>query len=105
MVRGVKAAIFGFTRAAALETAEGTTVNAVAPLAYTRMSEAYLGQVEAAAERFDPAHVSRVVLWLCSEEAAAVNGQVLRVEGERVGTYRVSSGALLPFDRLRERLR
>lgn len=100
-----KAGVFGFTRAAALEAPEGTTVNAVAPLAYTRMSEGYLGQVAGAAERYAPAHVARVVLWLCSEDAASVNGQVLRVEGERVGPYRVSSAALVPLDRIREVVR
>lgn len=100
-----KAGVFGFTRAAALESPDGTTINAVAPLAYTRMSEGYFAGIEGAAERYSPTHVARVVVWLCGEDAAGVNGQVLRVEGERVGSYRVSSGALLPFERIGELVR
>lgn len=95
-----KAAVFGFTRAAALEAGEGTTVNAIAPVAYTRMSEAYLAQVGGAAERFAPEHVSLIVVWLCSEEWRGINGTVLRVEGEKIGSYKVHAGALVAFDRI-----
>lgn len=88
-----KGAIFSFTRAAALEAAElGATVNAVSPLAYTRMSEAYLSQIAGAEERYDPAHVSRVVVFLASAFAADVNGRVLRVEGSKITEYRVELG-------------
>jgi NAD(P)-dependent dehydrogenase (short-subunit alcohol dehydrogenase family) len=87
-----KAAVFGFTRAAAIEAARiGVTVNAVAPLAFTRMSAGYLSQVPEAEERFDPAHVAAVVVFLASELARHVNGRVLRVEGPRVSEYRVGT--------------
>jgi NAD(P)-dependent dehydrogenase (short-subunit alcohol dehydrogenase family) len=77
-----KAAVYGFTRAAALEAPLGVTVNAVSPLAITRMSEAYFARAEPGArERLDPAHAARAVVWLASDDAAAVNGRTFRVEG------------------------
>lgn len=90
-----KASVFGFTRAAALEVPPGVTVNAVAPLAYTRMSEAYLSGFDGAEERFDPAHVAAVVVWLCSEAARGVNGRIVRVHGRRVGEFRVETSPWL----------
>lgn len=100
-----KAGVFGFTRAAALEAPAGVTVNAVAPLAYTRMSEAYLSSVEGAEERFAPEHVSDIVVWLCADDVAEVNGRVFRVEGKRVGEYRVSASALVAFERVWDLIR
>jgi len=56
-----KGAIFSFTLAAAREgAAHGIRVNAIAPVALTRMSQAYLAAIPDAASRLDPAHVSRV---------------------------------------------
>lgn len=95
-----KAAVFGFTRAAALEASPGVTVNAVAPLAFTQMSEGYLSSVEGARERFAPEHVSRVILWLCGAGTEGVNGRVLRVEGDRVGEYDLAATDLRPFGEL-----
>ena len=98
-----KGAIFSFTLAAALEgAAHGILVNAIAPLALTRMSERYLGTTPDAAERLDPAHVSRVVVWLASEAPAAASGRVIRVEGETVMTMRIEQSARLPFERIGE---
>jgi len=97
-----KAAVYGFTRAAALEAPAGVTVNAVAPLAYTAMSEGYLSGVEGAQERYAPEHVSRVILWLCSAEAGRVNGRVLRVEGDQLGEYALDALELRPFEEVGE---
>jgi NAD(P)-dependent dehydrogenase (short-subunit alcohol dehydrogenase family) len=80
-----KGAVHAFTRAAALEVPDGVTINAVSPLAVTRMSEAFFARTDPGArERLDPAHVARVVVWLASDEAAGVNGRTFRVEGEDV---------------------
>jgi NAD(P)-dependent dehydrogenase (short-subunit alcohol dehydrogenase family) len=100
-----KGAIFSFTLAAAVEgAAHGILVNAIAPLAVTPMSEAYLATTPDAAERLDPAHVSRVVVWLASQAPAAVTGRVIRVEGESVMTMTVERSAAVSFDRIGELL-
>lgn len=98
-----KGGVFGFTRAAALEGApHGIAVNAVAPLAYTPMSEAYLANVEGAAERLAPEHVAAVVLWLAAEAPPSLTGRVVRVEGELVGEYRVELTELVPRSHIEE---
>jgi NAD(P)-dependent dehydrogenase (short-subunit alcohol dehydrogenase family) len=61
------------------------TVNAVSPLAVTRMSEDYFARTDPSArDRLDPAHVANVVVWLASDDAADVNGRTFRVEGTDV---------------------
>jgi NAD(P)-dependent dehydrogenase (short-subunit alcohol dehydrogenase family) len=100
-----KGAIFSFTLAAAREgAAHGILVNAIAPLAFTPMSEAYLAAVPDAAERLDPAHVSRVVVWLASDAAAGVTGRVIRVEGNMVMIMTVERSGAVPFERMEELL-
>jgi NAD(P)-dependent dehydrogenase (short-subunit alcohol dehydrogenase family) len=80
-----KAAVHGFTRAAALEAPQGVTINAISPLAVTRMSEAYFARAEASArERLDPAYAARAVVWLASDDAADRNGRTYRVDGTDV---------------------
>ena len=99
-----KGAVFSFTLAAAREAAaHGILVNAIAPLALTPMSQAYLSAMPNAAVRLDPAHVSRVVVWLASE--AAFTGRIIRVEGESVMTLTVEQSAAVPFARIGELLR
>jgi len=97
-----KGAVFSFTLAAAREGAEhGILVNAIAPLALTPMSQAYLAAVPDAAERLDPAHVSRVVVWLA---ASGVTGRVIRVEGQSIMTMTVARSAPVPFEHIGELL-
>ena len=100
-----KGAIFSFTLAAAREGAEhGILVNAIAPLALTPMSREYLAAMPDAAERLDPAHVSRVVVWLASKAAIGVTGRVVRVEGEWIMTMTVERSAAVPFEQIGELL-
>ncbi|MCB9686539.1 MAG: SDR family NAD(P)-dependent oxidoreductase [Alphaproteobacteria bacterium] len=76
-----KAAIYGLTRVLSLELEKkGVTVNAVAPIAHTRMTED-LGSVP---EDWRPEHVSAVVVYLVSEAARNVTGRVFAVEGPRI---------------------
>jgi NAD(P)-dependent dehydrogenase (short-subunit alcohol dehydrogenase family) len=97
-----KSALWGFTLAAALEgRPRGIAVNAVAPLALTRMSERFLADVPDATERFDPAHVARVVVWLATAPVG-VTGEVLRVEGTRVGRYSIEVSELVDIERIAE---
>jgi NAD(P)-dependent dehydrogenase (short-subunit alcohol dehydrogenase family) len=62
----------------------GVRVNAVAPVAITRMTEELVlsGQFDEDAQRdLAPANVAAVVCWLASDRAIGVSGQVLGVQG------------------------
>jgi len=65
----------------------GVTVNAVAPRARTRMTEAVLGGLVAGEGAFDdwhPDNVAPAVGWLASPAAAGISGQVFVVTGGNV---------------------
>ena len=86
-----KAGIASFSIIAALELARyGVTVNAIAPVALTRMTE-NLGMGARAAERdesaFDdtaPENISPLVVWLGSAESRGITGRVFNVAGGRI---------------------
>lgn len=63
----------------------GVRVNAIAPVARTRLTEAVAGGAmapdESGFDRFDPANVAAVACWLASDLAAGISGQVLKVQG------------------------
>src|SRR6201993_1578199 len=75
-----KAGIAGLTLIAAQELQRyGVTVNAIAPNARTRMTEAAFGEIPAPETGFDPAdpgNNSPIVLALCADEAQDITGQV-----------------------------
>lgn len=74
-----KAAIAAITLVAAEELAHyGVTVNAVAPIARTRMA------IDAIPDSFGPEAVAPLVTWLVSSESGGVNGQVFNVGGGHV---------------------
>jgi NAD(P)-dependent dehydrogenase (short-subunit alcohol dehydrogenase family) len=91
-----KAGIYGLTRVAALELERiGVTVNAIAPVALTRMTTD-LSMMKGATEReLGPQHVAPVVVYLASDLAKHLTGQVVGVHGGRLFVYRMetSSGA------------
>ncbi len=80
-----KAGIAAFTVITAMELSRyGVTVNAVAPVALTRMT-AGLSAGPAAPEnqaRLDPRWVAPIVTWLASPEAAGVTGRVFQASGD-----------------------
>jgi NAD(P)-dependent dehydrogenase (short-subunit alcohol dehydrogenase family) len=81
-----KAGIAAFTQVAAAELGRyGIMVNAIAPAARTRMTEAAMPDaMRRPANGFDamaPENVSPLVAWLASAEAAQVTGMVFEVEG------------------------
>ncbi len=84
-----KAGIATFSIIAGLELARyGVTVNAIAPVARTRMTE-NLGMTkpedDAQFDALDPANISPLVVWLGSPESKDVTSQVFLVAGDRIG--------------------
>jgi NAD(P)-dependent dehydrogenase (short-subunit alcohol dehydrogenase family) len=86
-----KAALFGLTRAVALEMARiDVCVNYLAPFAYTRMTESIPPATEqlrrylARAPLARPEDVAPVIAWLCSDSAAGLTGQVVGARGAEV---------------------
>lgn len=80
-----KAGIAAFTQIAALELARyGVTVNAVAPVALTRMTEGLGPAPETDEEREmrSPRWIAPIVTWLASEESAGVTGRVFEASGQ-----------------------
>jgi NAD(P)-dependent dehydrogenase (short-subunit alcohol dehydrogenase family) len=106
-----KAGIVSLTTIAAMEMARyGVTVNAISPIALTRMTDGIAGVAvrnpvpDGAPEGFDPqdpANASGLVAYLASDASSWLTGQVFRVHGNRVqrlrgwraiGEYRSKSG-------------
>ncbi len=85
-----KAGIYGFTRTLAIELAKANvTVNAIAPMALTRMTEDLPMFKGLTPEQIGPQFISPAVLFLASDFAADITGQVLGVEGPRLFIYRM----------------
>jgi NAD(P)-dependent dehydrogenase (short-subunit alcohol dehydrogenase family) len=79
-----KMGLWGLTRVLAAEGARyNIKVNAIAPLARTRMTEEVLGDL---VRKLDPEYISPVVGWLAHEDVP-VSGEVFTVGGGRVGRF------------------
>ncbi len=80
-----KAGIAAFTQIASMELGRyGVTVNAVAPVALTRMTEDLGPAPETDEEREaqSPKWIAPIVTWLISDEAADVTGRVFEASGQ-----------------------
>lgn len=96
-----KAGIYGLTRTAAIEFQRmGVTVNAIAPVALTRMTEDIKMLEFAKKEEYGPQHIAPVAAFLASDLAADITGQIVGVEGPRVFLYRMekTEGVSRPAD-------
>lgn len=84
-----KAGIASMTTIIAMELANyGVTCNAIAPAAFTRMTENLPGFSDLTDEQkggMDPRWIANVVTWLASAESAGITGRVFDVVGDRVG--------------------
>jgi len=84
-----KGGVVALTRVIAAEgAAHGITCNAVAPLARTRMSAAFLA---ADADELAPDGPAPLVVYLASAASAAVNGEVFRFRRGRIAVARERS--------------
>jgi NAD(P)-dependent dehydrogenase (short-subunit alcohol dehydrogenase family) len=87
-----KSAIGSFTVISAMELAPyGVTVNAIAPVARTRMTDAVGGFAAIEPGAFDPwapENSSPVVAYLADEQSSWISGQIIRVDGNQVRFYR-----------------
>jgi NAD(P)-dependent dehydrogenase (short-subunit alcohol dehydrogenase family) len=88
-----KAGIAGFTRVVARDLGRyGVTCNAIAPMAITRMTASVPGQraaapgsvVTAAVQEMRPEHVAPMTLYLATDDAWNINGQIFHVSGGMV---------------------
>jgi NAD(P)-dependent dehydrogenase (short-subunit alcohol dehydrogenase family) len=70
----------------------GVRVNAICPVARTRLTEAVAGDFMAAKEgefdRFAPENPAAMAVWLASPKAAGINGQVFQVQGGQAQLFR-----------------
>lgn len=84
-----KAGIYGLTRTASIELQRyGVRVNAIAPIAKTRMTED-LPMFEKIEDSLSPAHVAPAHLFLASDLSKEVTGVVLSVAGARMSVFKV----------------
>jgi NAD(P)-dependent dehydrogenase (short-subunit alcohol dehydrogenase family) len=70
-------------------TPYGVRVNAIAPLAFSGMTESMWGGPLFSEERrreLTPDNVAQVVGWLASERSAPITGQIVRFDGGRLNT-------------------
>ncbi len=87
-----KAGIYGLTRTASMELKKyAITVNALAPVAVTRLTEdlPMVKMLPNAQELLAPEHIAPAALFLASDAAADITGQVLAVEGPRVYMFKM----------------
>ena len=86
-----KAGIAAMTTVLAEELAPyGVRCNAIAPLAFTRMTEELHDTPMFAGDRREalaPDHIAEVVVWLASPRARGITGQVVGVTGEHLDVW------------------
>jgi NAD(P)-dependent dehydrogenase (short-subunit alcohol dehydrogenase family) len=85
-----KAGIAGFTRVCALEFAKhGITVNALVPVAKTRMTEDLPRYQDLKEGELDPAHISPIMIYLASDLGKDVTGKFFFIKGPEIAVMEV----------------
>lgn len=88
-----KAGVYGFTRTAHMELFQKhkITVNAVAPVALTRLTEdlPMMQSMPQVKDILSPEHVAPVVAFLASDLASDISGAIVGVQGPQVSTYKM----------------
>ncbi|HZE97016.1 MAG TPA: SDR family NAD(P)-dependent oxidoreductase [Planctomycetota bacterium] len=83
-----KAGIYGFTLTASMELLkDGITVNAIAPIAKTRMTE----EIDSVPAEYRPEEVSPVVVYFASDLAKDLTGRIIGVHGRHLFEYRMET--------------
>lgn len=109
-----KAGIYGLTRTVHMELSakHKITVNAVAPVALTRLTEdlPMMQAVPGAKEMLAPEHVAPVVAFLASDLASDISGTIVGVQGTQISIYKMvqtpgvtSKGTMWTPQEIRER--
>jgi NAD(P)-dependent dehydrogenase (short-subunit alcohol dehydrogenase family) len=86
-----KGGIYSLTRTASMEFQRmGVTVNAIAPIALTRMTEDLQMMKGVSATQLGPQHVAPIAVFLASDLAAEITGQIVGVHGAKVFLYKMT---------------
>ncbi len=68
----------------------GVTVNAIAPVAITRMTQDLQMMKGMTQEQIGPQHIAPVAAFLASDLAADITGQIVGVHGPKVFLYKMT---------------
>ncbi len=83
-----KAGIYGFTKTVALELARyDITVNCIAPMAKTRLTE----DIDGVPSEMTPEHVTPMVLFLASDKACDITGRIFGIHGQHLFEYQMKT--------------
>jgi NAD(P)-dependent dehydrogenase (short-subunit alcohol dehydrogenase family) len=89
-----KAGVYALTRIAALELEKlGIAVNAIAPVALTRMTSDLQMMPGASARELGPQFIAPAVVFLASDLSRGISGEVIGVQGGKVFVYRMETTA------------
>jgi NAD(P)-dependent dehydrogenase (short-subunit alcohol dehydrogenase family) len=90
-----KAGIYGFTRVASMELLKyGITVNAISPLAVTRLTEDLdWATAEGVKDLLEPKFISPMVIYLASDLAQEINGKIIGVQGRMLNAFMMKTTA------------
>ena len=85
-----KGGIYSLTRTASMEFQKmGVTVNAIAPVAITRMTQDLKMMQGFSPEQLGPQHIAPVAAFLASDLAADITGAIVGVQGPKVFLYKM----------------